>query len=93
MRLQVAHALIYFWGSMNRAARTPFASKENVLLPETYNVVKQASAPAPGMAKRKDLHVCPPLCCAKISCGVCKAAQLTLALDRYGGRARCHGMP
>lgn len=36
--------------SMNR---TPFSAKENVLLPETYNVVKQACPPGSAMGKRK----------------------------------------
>ena len=65
---------------MSRTARTPFAAKENVLLPETYNVVKQASAPAPGMAKRKDLHVWTPLSTAKMrfagkACVLCNGTE------------------
>ena len=43
--------------------RTPFSAKENVLLPETYNVVKQACPPGLAMGKRKgaDKHVRPRL--------------------------------
>ncbi|KAK9844097.1 hypothetical protein WJX81_004408 [Elliptochloris bilobata] len=33
--------------------RTPFSAKENVLLPDTYNVVKQACTPGPGIGKRR----------------------------------------
>lgn len=34
-------------------SRTPFSSKENVLLPDTYNIVKQACPPGPGIGKRR----------------------------------------